>query len=110
MNKEDLHVSSDVTSKEGSFTNGLKKTVSWVGGKASLYGRLHREEYHLTPKDGNLQSQTMVLNGKPLLISEHGDFPRLEPVLVSVYSPLYMFPSSISFVVLPYFDAPACKF
>uniref|UniRef100_A0A803L9F2 Heparanase-like protein 2 n=1 Tax=Chenopodium quinoa TaxID=63459 RepID=A0A803L9F2_CHEQI len=108
MNK-DLHISDDITFQEGSFTRGLKRTVSWVGSKASSNGQLHREEYHLSPKEGRLQSQTMVLNGKPLQLSEHGDIPRLEPALVHVYSPLYISPSSISFIVFPNFDAPACK-
>ncbi|XP_021761555.1 heparanase-like protein 1 [Chenopodium quinoa] len=108
MNK-DLHISDDIIFKEASFTRGLKRTVSWVGSKASSNGQLHREEYHLSPKEGRLQSQTMVLNGKPLQISEHGDIPSLEPALVHVYSPLYISPSSISFIVFPNFDAPACK-
>ncbi|KMT10738.1 hypothetical protein BVRB_5g113960 [Beta vulgaris subsp. vulgaris] len=107
MNK-DLHISNDMIFKEDSLTRGLKKTVSWVGSRASD-GQLHREEYHLTPKEGHLQSQTMVLNGKPLQISEHGDIPVLEPAFVAVNSPLYISPLSISFVVFPYFDAPACK-
>ncbi|KAL2935305.1 Heparanase-like protein 1 [Bienertia sinuspersici] len=107
MNK-DLHMSYDIDSKEGSFMHGLKKTVSWVGSRGSD-GQLHREEYHLTPKKGHLHSQTMVLNGKPLQISQHGGIPSLKPVLVSVNSPLYISPLSISFIVFPNFDAPACK-
>lgn len=106
MNK-DVHISNGINS-EGSFMRGLKKTVSWVGSKASD-GQLHREEYHLTPKEGNLQSQTMVLNGIPLQITEDGNIPNMEPVLVPVNSPLYISPLSISFIVFPNFDAPVCK-
>lgn len=87
---EDLHLHNKiVNAKQVSFTDRIKKMVSWVGSKASD-GQLHREEYHLTPKDGFLRGQTMVLNGKPLEISELGDIPSLEPVLVSVNSPLYV--------------------
>ncbi|KAJ8451431.1 hypothetical protein Cgig2_017822 [Carnegiea gigantea] len=107
MNKG-LHLANKVLSREVSFTDRVKKLVSWVGSNASD-GRLQREEYHLTPKDGNLRSQTVMLNGKPLEISEVGDIPSLEPVLVSVNSPLYISPLSIAFIVFPNFDAPACQ-
>lgn len=107
MNKG-LHLANKVLSREVSFTDRVKKLVSWVGSNASD-GRLQREEYHLTPKDGNLHSQTVMLNGKPLEISEVGDIPSLEPVLGSVNSPLYISPLSIAFIVFPNFDAPACQ-
>jgi len=107
MNKG-LHMAKKVLSREVSFTDRVKKLVSWVGSKASD-GQFQREEYHLTPKDGNLHSQTVMLNGKLLKISEVGDIPSLEPVLVSVNSPLYISPLSIAFIVFPNFDAPACN-
>ncbi|XP_043704735.1 heparanase-like protein 1 isoform X2 [Telopea speciosissima] len=91
-----------------SFMHGLKRTVSWVGRKASDEEEL-REEYHLTPKDGYLQSQTMVLNGTPLELTEEGDIPNLEPVLVNVKSPISLDPLSIAFVAFPNFEARACR-
>ncbi|XP_074316953.1 heparanase-like protein 2 [Silene latifolia] len=106
--EKDLQIANKVIPKESSFTRTIKKTVSWVGSKASD-GQLHREEYHLTAKDGSLRSQTVVLNGKPLEITENGNIPRLEPVLVNVNSPLYISPLSIAFIVFPNFDAPACN-
>lgn len=94
------------TRKGSYFIHGLKRTVSWIG-KASD-GPLHRKEYHLTPKDGNLRSKTMVLNQVPLEITKDGNIPELEPVLVPINSPLSITSLSIKFVVLPHFEAPAC--
>ncbi|KHN36951.1 Heparanase-like protein 1 [Glycine soja] len=94
------------THKESSFFDKLKKTFSWVGTKGSEV--TFREEYHLTPKDGYLRSQTMVLNGIPLELTDEGDLPPLDPVRNNVRSPIYMTPLSIAFVVYPNFDAPAC--
>ena len=90
-----------------SFSHSLKKTFSWVGVKASDEA-LFREEYHLTPKDGYLQSRTMVLNGIPLELTGTGDIPRLDPVHVNVKSPISISPLSIAFIVFPNFEAPAC--
>ncbi|XP_029129268.1 heparanase-like protein 1 isoform X3 [Cajanus cajan] len=92
--------------KESSFFDKLKKAFSWVGTKGSEV--TFREEYHLTPKDGYLRSQTIVLNGIPLELTNSGDIPRLDPVQNNVQSPIYMAPLSIAFIVYPNFDAPAC--
>lgn len=93
--------------RESSLMRSLKKTVSWVGSKSSEEP-LFREEYHLTPKNGYLQSQTMLLNGIPLELTKYGGIPRLNPVHVRVNSPIYIAPLSITFIVFPNFDAPAC--
>lgn len=93
---------------DSSFVRVLKKTVAWVGRKA-LETATQREEYHLTPKDGYLQSQTMVLNGSPLELSDDGNIPTLNPTLVDAYSPIYMAPLSIAFISFPNFEAPACR-
>ncbi|KAK6920938.1 Glycoside hydrolase, family 79 [Dillenia turbinata] len=98
----------DIIYKGSSFMHSSKRAVSWVGSKASD-GPLHREEYHLTPKDGYIRSQTMVLNGKLLEVSDNGDIPTLEPQLVNVNLPISMAPLSMAFVVMPHFDATACK-
>lgn len=90
-----------------SFLETIKSKVSWVGNKASD-GYLNREEYHLSPRDGDLRSKIMHLNGKPLE-PVHGDIPKLEPVHHGVKSPIYINPLTISFIVLPTFDAPACS-
>uniref|UniRef100_A0A1J3CN25 Heparanase-like protein 1 n=1 Tax=Noccaea caerulescens TaxID=107243 RepID=A0A1J3CN25_NOCCA len=96
------------STKKKSLLDTLKKSFSWIGRKASD-GYLNREEYHLSPKDGDLRSKIMLLNGNPLEPTATGDIPNLEPVRHSVKSPVYINPLSISFIVLPAFDAPACS-
>lgn len=41
-----------------------------------------REEYHLTPKDGNVQSDQLLLNGTPVKLTKSLDIPALNPQLV----------------------------
>ncbi|KAJ4745746.1 Heparanase-like protein 3 [Rhynchospora pubera] len=69
---------------------------------------LRREEYHLTAKDGNLQSQVMVLNGQILSTGTDGTIPTLEPMIIEDASPLTVAPYSILFAHFPSFNAPAC--
>uniref|UniRef100_A0A804NWT1 Heparanase-like protein 3 n=1 Tax=Zea mays TaxID=4577 RepID=A0A804NWT1_MAIZE len=47
-----------------------------------------REEYHLAPKDGDLQSQQVLLNGHVLATDADGDIPELEPVRVDGTQPV----------------------
>lgn len=91
-----------------SFTHRLRKAVSWLGSKPSSDTK-KREEYHLTAKDGDLQSKTMLLNGVSLELGNDGSVPAMNPVLVAVDSPVYLAPTSIAFVVLPNFEAKACS-
>ncbi|KAL2500652.1 Heparanase-like protein 3 [Forsythia ovata] len=67
-----------------------------------------REEYHLTPKDGNIQSQTVLLNGKPLIIDSSGAIPALDPMTVPSSKPITIVPRSIVFVHMPNVSLPAC--
>ncbi|GER49746.1 glucuronidase 3 [Striga asiatica] len=67
-----------------------------------------REEYHLTPLDGNIQSRTVLLNGKPLTVGPAGIIPHLEPIMVSSLEPITVSPYSIVFVHMPYMRIPAC--
>ncbi|XP_022134600.1 heparanase-like protein 1 [Momordica charantia] len=102
-----LNVQENGVRRENSFMKGMKKTVAWIGNKVSD-ASVSREEYHLTPKDGYLQSQTMVLNGSPLELTPDGELPSLNPVLRDVNTPIFMIPLSIAFIVFPNFDAPSC--
>ncbi|OWM90391.1 heparanase-like protein 1 [Punica granatum] len=102
-----LRIKESMDNRESIILRGLKKMVSFIGIGASE-ASLKREEYHLTPRDGFLQSQTMLLNGTPLDLTEDGKIPTLEPSLVGVNSPISIAPLSIAFVVLPNFDAPSC--
>lgn len=67
-----------------------------------------REEYHLTPMGGNIQSQTVLLNGKALTVGSSGAIPGLKPVIVSSAMPITVAPYSIVFVHLPHVAIPAC--
>lgn len=71
-------------------------------------GTQMREEYHLTPKDGNIQSDVVLLNGTPLKLTKSLDIPELKPMLVDPSSPINVGPDSIVFVHLKGFNAPAC--
>uniref|UniRef100_A0A0E0KAE8 Heparanase-like protein n=1 Tax=Oryza punctata TaxID=4537 RepID=A0A0E0KAE8_ORYPU len=109
--QNDINVSLDKTAnlqKHNYFSHSLRRAVSWLGHKPSS-DVARREEYHLTAKDGDLQSKTMLLNGAPLELSDDGGVPAMSPVLVAVNSPVYLAPTSIAFVVLPMFEAKACS-
>ncbi|CAN0896059.1 Heparanase-like protein 1 [Linum grandiflorum] len=93
--------------RSNSFADRLKRSILWIGSEASDESLL-REEYHLSPKDGNLQSQEMVLNGVPVQVTEKGEMPTLKPLRSRLSSGLFVGSLSISFIVLPNFDAPAC--
>ncbi|CAK9163528.1 unnamed protein product, partial [Ilex paraguariensis] len=68
-----------------------------------------REEYHLTAMDGDLHSQTMLLNGNILALNSSGDIPPLDPIYVNSSEPITVAPFSIVFVHLPNVVLPACK-
>ncbi|CAI9092664.1 OLC1v1027974C1 [Oldenlandia corymbosa var. corymbosa] len=68
-----------------------------------------REEYHLTPKDGDIHSQTVLLNGKVLTIDRSGNIPPLKPVKVNPLSLVTVAPFSIVFAHIPNILVPACK-
>lgn len=68
-----------------------------------------REEYHLTAKDGNLHSQTVLLNGKVLTVNSSGDIPPLEPLYANSSNPISVAPFSIVFAHIPSVVPPACR-
>ncbi|XWS73004.1 hypothetical protein CRYUN_Cryun02cG0088600 [Craigia yunnanensis] len=70
---------------------------------------IRREEYHLTAKDGNLHSQTMLLNGNILSVNSSGIIPPLEPLHVNSPKPITVAPLSIVFIHMPDVIVPACK-
>ncbi|XP_073035826.1 heparanase-like protein 2 [Primulina eburnea] len=94
-------------STKRTFVHGLKESVSWIGRKAADV-KLVREEYHLTPENGDLRSKTMMLNDQPLQLTEKSDIPSLVPIFRDLISPLTIAPLSIKFVVFPNFNAPSC--
>ncbi|KAI4966128.1 hypothetical protein ZWY2020_046446 [Hordeum vulgare] len=67
-----------------------------------------REEYHLLPEGGDIQSQVMLLNGRALT-TDAGNIPRLEPIIVDAAQHISIAPLSIAFVHMPNYYAPACS-
>jgi len=68
-----------------------------------------RDEYHLTPKGGDLRSQVVLLNGKALATGADGSIPRLEAVKVDAARPIAVAPYSIVFARISHFHAPVCS-
>lgn len=103
------HVNNNLRAKEKSVQKescSIEVKVSQTG-KSASDKQSFREEYHLTPKDGQLQTQTSLLNGNPLNVTD-GELPRLDPVLSPPLQPIRLAPLSIAFIVIPNFEAPAC--
>ncbi|CAN1313946.1 Heparanase-like protein 2 [Linum perenne] len=67
-----------------------------------------REEYHLTPEGGNIQSDVVHLNGVPLKLESNGELPKMDPKLVPASSPVTVAPHSFVYVNIKDFKAPAC--
>eukprot|EP00252_Welwitschia_mirabilis_P018836 TRINITY_DN4219_c0_g1_i5.p1 TRINITY_DN4219_c0_g1~~TRINITY_DN4219_c0_g1_i5.p1 ORF type:complete len:137 (-),score=17.48 TRINITY_DN4219_c0_g1_i5:247-657(-) len=101
-------VEKEGTSLKSFLTHHLKKIFSWAGSRTSEI-KDYRMEYHLTPKDGDLQSQEVLLNGSVLKVNREGDIPQFVPHMVDAGLPIAVSPMSILFVSLPAFEIPACK-
>ncbi|KAI0501492.1 hypothetical protein KFK09_016437 [Dendrobium nobile] len=69
-----------------------------------------REEYHLTPKHGKLQSRVVLLNGKQLKLTRTKDIPEINPISSGPHpnATVQISPLSILFVRFKDFRAPAC--
>ncbi|XP_062228225.1 heparanase-like protein 3 [Phragmites australis] len=106
-----------VTSEDAAHKHGIKKHgrktrhvhVPGSAGSAEAAGAM-RDEYHLTPKDGNLQSQVMLLNGRALATDADGHIPRFEAAKVDAAQPITVAPYSIVFSHILHFSAPACSY
>ncbi|KAG9448469.1 hypothetical protein H6P81_008434 [Aristolochia fimbriata] len=68
-----------------------------------------REEYHLEAQDGNIQSQTMLLNGNILAPTPDGEMPPLVPIKVNSSEAIVVAPFSIVFAHIPDINLPACR-
>ncbi|XP_024024267.1 heparanase-like protein 3 [Morus notabilis] len=75
----------------------------------SLKSETAREEYHLSAKDGDLHSRTMLLNGNILSIDSSSNIPTLQPVYINSSKPIVVRPFSIVFAHIPYVVVPACQ-
>ncbi|XP_068326528.1 heparanase-like protein 2 [Pyrus communis] len=76
--------------------------------KYGAKGEPEREEYHLTPEGGNIQSDVVLLNGTPLKLTNASDIPEMKPKLVDPTSTISVAADSIVFVSIKNFHAPAC--
>eukprot|EP01018_Ginkgo_biloba_P014040 Gb_35069 [translate_table: standard] len=74
-----------------------------------VVNKKYRREYHLTAKDGDLHSQTMLLNGRILDVTPEGQIPSLDPVMVNARKRISLAPLSIAFVSIPNVHLPACR-
>ncbi|XP_052478850.1 heparanase-like protein 2 [Gossypium raimondii] len=98
-------------SKNTSFEIDLFHDLNLNGGSPSFEfkGHKEREEYHLTPKDGNILSSAVLLNGTPLELSDSLEIPDLKPKLVDGLKSISIAAHSIAFVTIRDFNAPACS-
>lgn len=85
----------------------VKQFIQLPGGY--IESRVMREEYHLTAKDGNLHSQTMLLNGNILSVNSTGDIPSFEPLYVNSSEPIRVKPYTIVFTHIPDVVLPVCR-
>ncbi|CBI27258.3 unnamed protein product, partial [Vitis vinifera] len=71
-------------------------------------GGQEREEYHLTPQNGDIQSDKLLLNGNLLSLTEASDIPEMKPKLVDPSSAIVVAPDSFVYATLRDFKAPTC--
>ncbi|CAI9261192.1 unnamed protein product [Lactuca saligna] len=91
-------------------TPDLKPTQETKSSRNREGELFRREEYHLTAKNGKLNSNTVLLNGKELSVnSTTGIIPSLDPIQVKLGSPIMVAPFSIVFVHIPNVHVPACR-
>ncbi|KAL8035442.1 hypothetical protein ABFX02_12G097000 [Erythranthe guttata] len=86
------------------YPNEETKSLEDISGDSN-----QREEYRLTPKDGNILSDVLLLNGTPLKLTESLEIPSMNPQLVDATLPITIAPDSIVFATLRGFKAPACS-
>ncbi|KAF5456763.1 hypothetical protein F2P56_026208 [Juglans regia] len=107
-----VHVSTENATSLSTSTsqeNQTPRTRFATMSRGSKISNITREEYHLTAKDGDLHSQTMLLNGKILAINSLGDIPFLEPITVNQSDPITVAPFSIVFAQIPYIIFSVCN-
>ncbi|KAL6577765.1 hypothetical protein OROMI_010093 [Orobanche minor] len=92
------------------MSNSTRFEATVVVGDSQPYTDVNhkREEYHLTPKEGNILSDVVLLNGTPLNLTESSDIPALNPKLIDPKSPIIIAPNSIVFATLKDVPAAAC--
>eukprot|EP00257_Ricinus_communis_P003418 XP_002515478.2 heparanase-like protein 3 [Ricinus communis] len=102
------NVGSNVTWTMQDHSNRGEKFARMSRGSVSKLYEITRDEYHLTAKDGDLHSQTVLLNGKILTPDSSGAIPSLEPIKASLLNPIAVAPFSIVFAQIANITVPAC--
>ncbi|GAB4854613.1 hypothetical protein Ancab_023195, partial [Ancistrocladus abbreviatus] len=103
-----LSTDSQNTGKSGCFNSGRTNRRLLMTPNAVVSGN-QREEYHFKAQYGDLQSQTVLLNGKVLNVSSSGEIPSLDPVIKNSADPIVVDPWTVVFVHIPSINAPACN-
>ena len=70
-------------------------------------GYQNREEYHLTPLAGDIQSNIILLNDIPLALTNSLHIPAMDPKLVDASTPIFVVAHSIVYVTIRDFHALA---
>lgn len=96
-----------ITVENATITNN--NPIFWLRFPGFNFDYNMREEYHLTPKDGDIHSQTVLLNGKILGVDSSGNIPRLKPIRVNPLSLVTVAPFSIVFAHISNILVPACQ-
>ncbi|XP_021691291.2 heparanase-like protein 3 isoform X1 [Hevea brasiliensis] len=116
-----INLDGNTTFQVSISTENFAKNGTWTlqeyQSRRAKFARIHRgskldedtrEEYHLTAKDNDLHSQTVLLNGKILTVSSSGAIPPLEPIKVGLFNPITVAPLSIVFAQITNMTVPAC--
>ncbi|KDP33563.1 hypothetical protein JCGZ_07134 [Jatropha curcas] len=109
-NTVQVRVSTETVAANGimpEYQNGGRSKFSRMSGSTKV-DKHTRDEYHLTAEDGNLHSQTVLLNGKILALNLSGAIPPLEPIKASLSSPITVAPFSIVFARIANITVPVC--
>ncbi len=56
------------------------------------------QAYVLEGENGNMRARVMTLNGRPLVISENNELPKMDPITVS--NELVLAPGACAFIVV----------
>lgn len=93
-----VHVSTENVTSNGTLVTQQQNHTKFsaMSGGSSIDVST-REEYHLTALNGDLHSQTVLLNGNILSVNSSGSVPPLEPIETSQSDPITVAPFSIVF-------------
>ncbi|XVE53000.1 hypothetical protein DITRI_Ditri02bG0169600 [Diplodiscus trichospermus] len=84
------------------------KSVHSVRTNFDFEGYQNKEEYHLTPKDGNIQSDVVLLNGTPLKLINSSDILDMNSKHVDDSAPISVATHSIVFATIRDFHSRVC--